>query len=56
MKVTEKDNIIRTEIAQDWKNVKETLLERQHDRNRNIIQEIIKLAKDLNKEVEDTRE
>lgn len=46
MKVTEKDNTIRTEIANDWKNIKENLLEEQHDRNRNIIQEIIKLAKD----------
>mmetsp|Transcript_8859 Transcript_8859/g.7836 ORF Transcript_8859/g.7836 Transcript_8859/m.7836 type:complete len:566 (+) Transcript_8859:2-1699(+) len=52
-KISEKDNIIRSEINNDWKNTKEELLEEQHDRNRNIIQEIIKLAKDKKKEVSD---
>ena len=52
-KISEKDNIIRSEINNDWKNTKEKLLEEQHDRNRNIIQEIIKLSKDKRQEVED---
>lgn len=50
-KISEKDNIIRSDINNDWKNVKENLLEEQHSRNRNIIQEIIKLAKDKQREV-----
>ena len=50
-KISEKDNIIRSDINNDWKKTKEDLLEEQHDRNRNIIQEIIKLAKDKKSEV-----
>jgi len=45
-KISEKDNIIRSDINNDWKSTKEKVVEEQHDRNRNIIQEIIKMTKE----------
>lgn len=52
-KISEKDNIIRSDINNDWKTTKEKLLEEQHDRNRNIILEIIQLSKDKKKDARD---
>lgn len=45
-KISEKENIIRSEINNDWKYTKEKLIEDQHNRNRNIIQEIIRMTKE----------
>lgn len=50
-KISEKDNIIRSDINNDWKNTKEKIIEEQHDRNRNIIQEIIRMTKERKQQV-----
>jgi hypothetical protein len=50
-KISEKDNIIRSDINNDWKNTKEKITEEQHDRNRNIIQEIIRMTKERKQQV-----
>ncbi|CAI2364176.1 unnamed protein product [Moneuplotes crassus] len=55
-KISEKNNIMRSDINNDWKNVKQKLTDDQHDRNRNIILEIINFKKDKKKEVEELLE
>ncbi|CAI2362369.1 unnamed protein product [Moneuplotes crassus] len=55
-KMSEKNNVMRSDINNDWKNIKEKLTENQHDRNRNIILEIIDFCKDKKKDVEDLLE
>jgi len=52
-KISEKNNVMRSDINNDWKDIKQSLTEAQHDRNRDIILEIIKFTKEKKKEVDD---
>ena len=52
-KITEKEMEIRIAIKNDWTNTKDTLENQQHDRNRNIILEIIRQSEEKKKEIKD---
>lgn len=40
-KISEKENEINRSIADDWKTIHTNLIEAQHRRNRNIIEEVV---------------
>ena len=52
-KITEKETEIRVAIKTDWTTTKDNLENEQHNRNRNIILEIVRLTEEKRKEIKD---
>jgi hypothetical protein len=50
-RISEKENEINRKIADDWRNTYTQLLEGQHKRNRNIIEEIVSSCMNFRDEI-----
>jgi hypothetical protein len=50
-KIGDQDSNITKELMRDWKNTETRIMEEQHQRNRTIVQEIIKTCEKFRKEI-----
>lgn len=50
-KIGDKETEIVKALAEDWKNTENRVLEDQHQRNRNIVEEVIKTCEDFREDI-----